>query len=65
MKWKLTNPKHSREWATIQFNPNTDQYQNIYNSKYGGTYTNYTSTLKGAKSSMTRYLGYKTEWKEL
>lgn len=69
--WKLINPKDG-ESASIIYNPNTQLYSTQFYP--GKNYLSATGmsiayhdnfrSLRGAKISMTKYLGFKTKWKE-
>jgi hypothetical protein len=62
--WIWTNPKKQGESAVIECNVELNQFKTTYYSPYGLDYKDFFKSLKGAKASMTRYVGYKTEWIE-
>jgi flavodoxin len=59
-----TNPRPDGEYAYIRYNAALDQYKTTYYSKYKQDYRDFYKSLQGAKASMTRYAGFKTEWRE-
>lgn len=70
-EWSLLNGKLS-DTAYIMYNPQTGLFTTTYipGANYltangnKASYQDSFKTIRGAKSSMTRYLGYKTRWEQ-